>query len=64
MTLFGTVNDRFEVLICIYRFLDTFSFNKPLKISFAMVKFILCGTSSHFNLVPNLHTLFVALINV
>ena len=74
MTLFGVLNDRFEVLTCISRFSGMFSRNKPLKISFAMVKFILSGTSSHFNLVMgshvayflvrNLHMLFVVLINV
>ena len=55
MTLFGVLNDRFEVLICIFRFLGTFSFNKLLKISFAMVKFILSGTCSHFTLVMSSH---------
>ena len=55
MTLFGVLNDRFEVLTCISRFSGMFSRNKPLKISFAMVKFILSGTSSHFNLVMSSH---------
>ena len=48
MTFFGVLNDRFEVLICISRFSGTFSLSKPLKINFAMVKFILSGISSFF----------------
>ena len=39
--LFGVLNDQFEFLTCIPRFSGTFSFNKPLKISFAIIKFIL-----------------------
>ena len=59
MTLFGVLNDQFEVLTCISRFSGTFSFNKPLKIGFAMVKFILSGTCSHFNLVMSSHVAYV-----
>ena len=65
MTLFGVLNDPFS------RFSGTFSFNKSLKMSLVVVKFIISGTSSHFNLVVftcylvrNLHTLFVVSINV
>ena len=36
-----------------------FSFNKPLKISFRMVKFILSGTGSHFNLVMSSHVAYL-----
>ena len=50
VTFFGVLNDQFEVLTCISRFSGTFSLNKSLKIIFVMVKFILAGASSHFNL--------------
>ena len=60
VTLFGVLNDQFEVLTCISRFLGNFSFNKPLKISFVMVKFILSGTSSHFNLVMSSHVAYLS----
>ena len=55
MTLFDVLDGRFEFLIHTYSFSGTFSFNKPLKISFAMVKFILSSSSSHFNLVMSSH---------
>ena len=35
------------------------SFNKPLKISFAIVKSIFFGTSGHFNLVLSSHVAYV-----
>ena len=59
MTSFGVLNDRFEVLACISRFSGMFSCNKPLKISFAMVKFNLSGTSSHFDLVTSSHVAYL-----
>ena len=55
VTLFDVLDGRFEFLIHFSRFSDTFSFSKPLKISFAMVKFILSSSSSHFNLVMSSH---------
>ena len=59
MTLFGVLNGRFGFLICISRFSDIFSFNKPSKISFAIVKFFLPGSSSHFNLVMSSHVAYL-----
>ena len=58
MTLVGILDDRFEVLTCLSRFSGMFSFNKPLKIGFAMVKLILSGTSSHFHLVMSSHVVY------
>ena len=58
MTLVAILDDRFEVLTCISGFSGTCSFNKSLKISFAMVTVILSGTSSHFNLVMSLHVVY------
>ena len=52
-------NDWFAFLTCIYRFWGTIFLNKPLKISFAMVEFILSGTKSHFDLVISSHVAYV-----
>ena len=57
--LFGVLNDQFEVLTCISRFSGTPSFNKLLKITFTMVKFILSGTSSHFNFSVSSHAAYL-----
>ena len=59
MTLFGVLNDQLKVLTCISRFSGMFSCNKPLKISSAMVKSILSGTSSHFNLVTSSYVAYL-----
>ena len=48
-----------KFLTCISRFSGRFSFNEPWKISFAMVKFILSGTSSQFNLAMSSHVAYI-----
>ena len=59
MTLFDVLHDQFEALTFISRFSGMFSRNKPLKKSFAMVKFIHSGTSSHFDLVTSSHVAYL-----